>query len=216
MFSGIVRDIGIVTGKTKIQEGYRFKIKSSKIAKSLKVADSVAVNGVCHTVIKKKGSEFEFVTMHETLKKTSLGSLNVKGEVNLESSLRMNDEIGGHFVFGHIDDTGVVNSIKQIKADKKSSKESDNWEYWIRLDKKHAHFVIYVGSIAVDGVSLTVAEVKPVKGKYFEIKVAIIPYTYNNTLFKNYRVGSKVNIEFDFLGKYVERVLSQKPKIKQG
>jgi len=215
MFSGIVRDIGIVTGKTKIQEGYRFKIKSKKIAKNLKTADSVAVSGVCHTVTKKTGDEFEFVTMHETLKKTNLGSLNVKGGVNLESSLRMNDEIGGHFVFGHIDDTGEITSIKQIKADKNSSKESDNWDYWVKLHKKHAQFVIYVGSIAVDGVSLTVAEVKPVKGNFFEIKVSIIPYTYNNTLFKNYKTGSKVNIEFDFLGKYVQRVLSQKPELKK-
>lgn len=212
MFSGIVRDIGKVTGKTKIQEGYRFKIKSKKIAKTLKAADSVAVSGVCHTVIRKKGDEFEFVTMHETLKKTSLGSLNLKGEVNLESSLRMNDEIGGHFVFGHIDDTGVITSVKQIKADKKSSVESDNWDYWIKLNKKHAQFVIYVGSIAVDGVSLTVAEIKQVKGNYFEIKVSIIPYTYNNTLFKNYKIGTKVNIEFDFLGKYVQRILSHSPK----
>jgi riboflavin synthase len=149
--------------------------------------------------------------MHETLKKTSLGALNLKSEVNLESSLRMNDEIGGHFVFGHIDDTGIITSVKQIKADKKSSKESDNWEYWIKINKKHAPFVIYVGSIAIDGVSLTVAEVKTVRGNFFEIKVAIIPYTYNNTLFKNYRTGSKVNIEFDFLGKYVQKVLSQKP-----
>lgn len=211
MFSGIVRDIGIITGKTKIQEGYRFRVKSRKIAKDLKVADSVAISGVCHTVTAKKGSEFEFVSMHETLKKTSLGSLDPGSEVNLEGSLRMNDEIGGHFVFGHIDDTGVITSINQIKADKNSPKESDNWEYWIKVNKKHAPFVIYVGSIAIDGVSLTVAEVKPVKGNYFEIKVAIIPYTYNNTLFKNYRPSDRVNIEFDFLGKYVQKILSQKP-----
>lgn len=216
MFSGIIRDMGIVTGKTKIQEGYRFRIRSKKIAKVVKSADSVAVNGVCHTVTKKKGNEFEFVTMHETLKKTNLGRVKVKDKVNLESSLRMNDEIGGHFVFGHIDDKGTISSIKQIKADKKSSEESDNWEYWIKIPKKYSQFVIYVGSIAVDGVSLTVAEVKPVKGNYFEIKVAIIPYTFNNTLFKKYKNGDKVNIEFDFLGKYVQRVLSQKPSVKKG
>lgn len=216
MFSGIIRDIGIVTGKTKIQEGYRFKIKSKKIAKDVKAADSVAVNGVCHTITKKRGDEFEFVTMHETLKKTNLGKLNIKDKVNLESSLRMNDEIGGHFVFGHIDDTGVISSIKQIKADKNSPDESDNWEYRIKLPKKYSQFVIYVGSIAVDGVSLTVAEVKPVKGNYFEIKVAIIPYTFNNTLFKKYRAGDRVNIEFDFLGKYVQRILSQKPSLRKG
>ena len=216
MFSGIIRDMGIVTGKTKIQEGYRFRIKSKKIAKDVKAADSVAVNGVCHTITKKRGDEFEFVTMHETLKKTNLGKLNVKDKVNLESSLRMNDEIGGHFVFGHIDDTGIISSIKQIKADKNSSEESDNWEYRIKLPKKYSQFVIYVGSIAVDGVSLTVAEVKPVKGNYFEIKVAIIPYTFNNTLFKRYRTGDRVNIEFDFLGKYVQRILSQKPSLRKG
>ena len=211
MFSGIVRDIGILTGKTKIQEGYRFKVKSKKISKGLKVSRSVAINGVCHTIVKKRGDEFEFVTMHETLKKTNLGELYVKDGVNLESSLRLGDEIGGHFVFGHIDDTGVITSIKQIKADKKSSIQSDNWEYWIKINKQHAPFVIYVGSIAVDGVSLTVAEVKPVRGNYFEIKVAIIPYTYNNTIFKSYKTGDRVNIEFDFLGKYVMNVLKQKP-----
>ena len=216
MFSGIIRDMGIVTGKTKIQEGYRFRIKSKKIAKDVKAADSVAVNGVCHTITKKRGDEFEFVTMHETLKKTNLGKLNVKDKVNLESSLRMNDEIGGHFVFGHIDDTGIISSVKQIKSDRKSSEESDNWEYWIKLPKKYSQFVIYVGSIAVDGVSLTVAEVKPVKGNYFEIKVAIIPYTFNNTLFKRYRAGERVNIEFDFLGKYVQRILSQTPSLRKG
>ena len=180
-----------MTGKTKIQEGYRFRIKSRKIAKDVKAADSVAVNGVCHTITRKKGDEFEFVTMHETLKKTNLGKINIKDKVNLESSLRMNDEIGGHFVFGHIDDTGIISSVKQIKADKNSSEESDNWEYRIKLPKKYSHFVIYVGSIAVDGVSLTVAEVKRARGSYFEIKVAIIPYTFNNTLFKNYKPGDR-------------------------
>ncbi len=215
MFSGIVSDIGKVTGKTRIQEGYRFRIKSRIIAKGLKTADSVAVNGVCHTVTKKKGDEFEFVTMHETLKKTNLGSLGLNSKVNLENSLRINDEIGGHFVFGHIDDTGEITRIKQIKADGHSSKESDNWDYWVKLNRKHAQFVIYVGSIAIDGVSLTVAEVSRVKGNYFQIKVSIIPYTFSNTLFKNYKVGSKVNMEFDFLGKYVERVLSQRPAVKK-
>jgi riboflavin synthase len=211
MFSGIVREIGKITGKRKIQEGFRFKVRSKVISKGLKVSDSVAINGVCHTIVRKKGNEFEFVSMHETLKKTNLGELNLSGRVNLEGSLRLGDEIGGHFVFGHIDDTGEITGIKQIKADKKSAKESDNWEYRIKINKKHAPFVIYVGSIAVDGVSLTVAEVKPVKGNYFEIKVAIIPYTYNNTIFKEYRVGDKVNIEFDFLGKYVLNMLKQKP-----
>jgi riboflavin synthase len=212
MFSGIVEDLGIVTGKKKIQEGYKFRVKSKKISKQLKASRSVAINGVCHTVINKVKDEFEFVTMHETLKKTNIGHLSLNDKVNLENSLKIGEEIGGHFVSGHIDDTGEITSIKQIKSDK-SKNESDNWEYWIKINKKHAHFVIYVGSITIDGVSLTVAELTPVKGKNFEIKVAIIPYTYQNTLFGKYGIGDKVNIEFDLLGKYVQKILSTNPVI---
>jgi riboflavin synthase len=209
MFSGIIEETGKVTGKKMIQEGIRFRIKCRKLAKGLKISDSVAINGVCHTITKKQKDVFEFVTMHETLKKTNLGELELNGEVNLENSLKLGEQIGGHFVFGHIDDTGVITSIKQIKADKNSKEESDNWEYIIKLHKKYFPNVIYVGSIAVDGVSLTVAEVHPIKGNYFTLKVAIIPYTYNHTTFKNYRVNEKVNIEFDFLGKYVQNAVGQ-------
>lgn len=210
MFSGIVSDLGKVTSKKKIQEGYKFRVKSKKISKSLKKSGSVSINGVCHTVINKNKDEFEFVTMHETLSKTNIGELKKNDAVNLENSLKLGEEIGGHFVLGHIDDTGIITSIKQIKTDV-SKEDSDNWEYRIKISKKHAPFVIYVGSIAVDGVSLTVAEVTPVKGKYFEIKIAIIPYTYQNTLFGKYKAGDKVNIEFDFLGKYVQNILRNRP-----
>lgn len=211
MFSGIVEDLGVVTSKKKIQEGYKFKVKSKKIAKQIKTSASVAINGVCHTVIGKSKDKFEFVTMHETLKKTNIGELGLNDKVNLENSLKIGEEIGGHFVLGHIDDTGTITSVKQIKSDK-SKKESDNWEYWIKIDKKFQQFIINVGSIAIDGVSLTVAEIKPEEDGYFEIKVAIIPYTYNNTLFGKYSVGDKVNLEFDFLGKYVINILKNKPK----
>ena len=209
MFSGIVADMGIVTAKKKIPEGFRFKIKSKKIAKHLKNSGSVAINGVCHTVINKTHDEFEFVTMHETLKKTNIGELNVLDKVNLENSLRMGEEIGGHIVQGHVDDTGVITKIKEVKSGN-PKEESDNKEFWIKLDKKYANLVIYVGSIAVDGVSLTVAELKKAKGKSFEIKVAIIPYTLQNTLFGKYKTGDKVNIEFDFLGKYVMNIFRGK------
>lgn len=209
MFSGIIEETGKVTERKTIQEGIKFRIKCRKLAKGLKISDSVAINGVCHTIIKKQKDEFEFVTMHETLKKTNLGELELDCKVNLENSLKLGEQIGGHFVFGHIDDTGVITSIKQIKTDKNSKEESDNWEYVIKLHKKYFPNVIYVGSIAVDGVSLTVAEVHPIKENYFTIKVAIIPYTYNHTTFKNYEVNDKVNIEFDFLGKYVQNAVRQ-------
>ncbi len=206
MFSGIISDLGIITARKKIQEGYQFKVKSKIISKNLKRSDSVAINGVCHTIINKIKDEFEFVTMHETLKKTNMGKLNLHDKVNLENSLKLGEDIGGHFVSGHIDDIGKITAINQLKSDMEK-KESDNWEFWIKIDKKHSDFVIYVGSIAIDGVSLTVAEVSPLKGNSFEIKVAIIPYTYKNTLFGSYKVGEIVNIEFDFLGKYVQKVL---------
>ena len=210
MFSGIVADLGKVTLKKKIQEGYKFRVKSKLIAKQLKKSGSVAINGVCHTITNKVNDEFEFVTMHETLKKTNIGELNLNDVVNLENSLKIGEEIGGHLVAGHIDDTGIITSITQLKSDI-TKDDSDNWEYWIKIDKKHYPYVIYVGSIAIDGVSLTVAEMTKVIGKHFEIKVAIIPYTFHNTLFGKYKPGDKVNIEFDFLGKYVEKILANRP-----
>jgi len=213
MFTGIIEEKGIVVKKTRINEGFKFRVRSKQVAKKLAKSDSVSINGVCHTVTTKSKTEFDFVSMHETLKKTNIGELNAGDEVNLEGSLTMNKKLGGHFVAGHVDDTGIVAEVKQIKAVKK--KDSDNWEYRIKIHKKHAKFVIYVGSIAVDGVSLTIAEVTKPKGNYFEIKVAIIPYTYQNTSFGKYKIGDKVNLEFDFLGKYVINLLAGNPKIKK-
>ena len=213
MFTGIIEEKGKVVKKTKINEGFKFRVRSKQVAKKLAKSDSVSINGVCHTVTTKSKTEFDFVSMHETLKKTNIGELNAGDEVNLEGSLTMNKKLGGHFVAGHVDDTGIVTKVKQIKAVKK--KDSDNWEYRIKIHKKHAQFVIYVGSIAVDGVSLTVAEVTKPKGNYFEIKVAIIPYTDQNTSFGRYKIGDRVNLEFDFLGKYVINLLAGNPKIKK-
>lgn len=208
MFTGIIEETGIISAKKKVSEGFRFRVKSKKTVKKLAVSDSVCINGVCHTVTAKAKNEFEFTSVHETLKKTNIGLLKTGDKVNLESSLTLNKKIGGHFVFGHIDDTGTIISIKQVKPANK--KESNNWEYRIRIHKKHLPFIISVGSIAVNGVSLTVAELSKPKGNYFEIKTAIIPYTYSHTTFNNLKVNDKVNLEFDFLGKYVLNTLSSK------
>lgn len=213
MFTGIIEEIGKVTSKKDIGEGYKFRIKSKLVNKTLALSDSVCVNGVCHTVTAKTKDEFEFVSMHETLKKTNIGELTIGSDVNLEGSLTLNKKIGGHFVFGHIDDTGIITSVKQIKA--KNKKDSDNWEYRIKINKRHSPFVIYVGSIAVNGVSLTVAEVTKPKGGSFEVKVAIIPFTYKYTTFSKLRKGDRVNLEFDFLGKYVMNMLTSNPKLKR-
>ncbi|HJY64336.1 MAG TPA: riboflavin synthase [Ignavibacteria bacterium] len=202
MFTGIVQELGYITKKIKINEGYKFRVKCRQVAKGLGISDSVSINGVCHTIEKHSRNEFEFTSMHETLKKTNIGKLDEGSEVNLEPSLSVGDKLGGHFVFGHVDDTGIITSVKQISSGKKGV-ESDNWEYWIKIHKKHYKFVIYVGSISVDGVSLTVADIKKPKGNFFHVKVAIIPFTYHHTTFHSYRVNTRVNLEFDFLGKYV-------------
>lgn len=194
MFTGIVEEVGKVAGKSKVREGFRFRIKGRKVPAKLKVSDSVSVNGVCQTIISKRGNEFEFISVHETLKKTNLGGLKQGDEVNLESSLRIGDEIGGHFVFGHIDNVGIVSSIKRLK-------KSENYEFIIKTKGKYRKYIIPAGSVCINGVSLTVAKIY--KKKKFRFKTAIIPYTFRNTNFKNLKKGDKVNIEFDFLGKYV-------------
>jgi riboflavin synthase len=207
MFSGIIEEIGVVSSKVKVTEGYKFRVKSKKVIKNLAESDSVSINGVCHTVSDKSKNEFEFTSVHETLKKTNID------ELNLESSLTLSKKIGGHFVFGHIDDTGIITSIKEIKS--KKTGKSQNRQYKIKISSKHLKSVIYVGSIAVNGVSLTIAEITKPKNSYFEIMVAIIPYTLKHTTFKNLRPGQKVNIEFDFLGKYVLNILTQNTRLKK-
>src|SRR4030095_780732 len=210
MFTGIIEETGKISSKRKTNEGFRFKVRSKKSFKKRDESDSVSINGVCHTVTSKSKNEFEFTSVHETLKKTNIGLLEPGDDVNLESSLTLNKKIGGHFVFGHIDDTGVLTSIKESRrANKKGSK---NREFRIRINKKHLKFVINVGSIAVNGVSLTIAEISKPKGNFFEIKMSIIPYTFSHTTNKKLKVGDKVNLEVDIIGKYILNTLSAKRK----
>src|SRR5438876_8429588 len=201
MFTGIVEETGKVAEKQKVREGYRLRINSRKVLKKLRMSDSVAVNGVCLTISDKDKNSFEVTAVSETLKKTTLGKLKPSDEVNLESSLKVGEKIGGHFVFGHIDDIGIIDSIKHHK----------NYEFFIKMKPKYKKYLIPAGSIAVNGVSLTVASIKT-GAKNVYVKIAIIPYTYKNTTFKNLKVNERVNVEFDFLGKYVLNILEKKVK----
>ncbi len=210
MFTGIIEELGKVESKNKIAEGIHFRIRSKKVIKKLNVSDSVSVNGVCHTVTKKAQSSFEFISVHETLKKTNMNSLNNGDEVNLENSLVIGQQIGGHFVLGHIDDTGKVISVKPVKLKDKKNKDSENREYRFKIHKKYLKFIVKTGSIAINGVSLTVASLSKPEGKHFIIMTAIIPHTFTHTTFKNPKAGDKVNLEFDFLGKYVLNILEKK------
>ncbi len=193
MFTGIIQEIGKIQAVEKGGHGVSLTIEAKKTSPKLKVNESIAVNGVCQTILQKEKSLFVVGAVEGTLKKTTLGNLCKGEEVNLELSLRLNDPLGGHLVLGHVDTVGSITSI---------TPRTNSWIFKIHVPKAFWRYIIPVGSIAVDGVSLTVAEFKS-----STMAVSIIPHTMRNTTFKNRHVGDKVNIEFDVLGKYIERLL---------
>ena len=193
MFTGIVEETGRVARLSRKGGSVVFSVRGRKTVRDLGVNDSIAVDGVCLTVIRKRGPIFDVQAVEETLRKTNLGA-KVQGDaVNLERSVSARDRLGGHFVLGHVDTTGVIESIRSRKS---------SWMVWIRVPKRFTRLLIPVGSVAVDGVSLTVAQLR---GNLMGI--SIIPHTWEVTTFKEYGVGRKVNIEFDMLGKYVVQLL---------
>jgi len=193
MFTGIVEEVGRVCSVRKRDDGIQFDIHAKKISSGLKADNSIAVNGTCLTVVRRKNGVLTFDAVKETLSKTSLGGLHVGSSVNLERAVSLNQRLGGHLVQGHVDTTGTVLKRAVLKA---------SWMFAIRFPKKFRKYLIPVGSISVDGVSLTVARLH---ADYFE--VAIIPYTYNQTIFHEYKASSIVNLEFDLIGKYIESLL---------
>lgn len=192
MFTGLVEEIGIVKSIKKKGESIIFTIQGKKTVKNLRIDHSIAVEGVCLTVIKRNVQMFDVQAVEETLKKTTLGSVRVGSSVNLERPLLPSDRLGGHFVLGHVDGFGKVTTME--------TRES-SWIFWIQVPKRFSHYLVPVGSIAVNGVSLTMAEVKAES-----FAVSIIPHTMEVTTFKSLQPGTMVNLEFDILGKYVERL----------
>lgn len=205
MFTGIIEEIGKIVGTAKKGEGIRLLISAPKSAHELEVNDSVAINGVCQTVISKKGVSFEVEAVEETIKKTTFASLKIYNLVNLELPMKLNDRLGGHLVLGHVDCVGTITNI---------DKRVNSWIFSIRVPKQFLKYTIPIGSIAIDGVSLTIAEMDE-----SDVKVSIIPHTIENTIFKSYKVGVTVNLEFDIIGKYIERmnttVLHTKNKLSE-
>lgn len=196
MFTGLVEEKGILTDKLPTGEGFQFTIKASKIMDDLEIGSSIAVNGCCLTVVKKTSDSFSVDTIEETLKKTNLGVLKQGDKVNLERPLRADARLGGHFVLGHIDTIGRVEDVKELS--------NSHW-MTISFKEEFKHYLIYVGSIAIDGVSMTVAELKD-----NTFSVGIIPHTWKETIFADKKIGDTVNLEFDVLGKYVERIMEGK------
>jgi riboflavin synthase len=196
MFTGLVEEKGILSKKNPTGEGYQLEISCKKVIEDLKVGDSIAVNGCCLTIVKKDNQKFAVDVIEETLKKTNLGALSEGGRVNLERSLKADARLGGHFVLGHIDTTGSVDEVKELS--------NSHWMK-IKFPEKFKKNLIYVGSVAIDGVSMTVAELDD-----NSFSVGIIPHTWEETVFSDKKPGDPVNLEFDVLGKYVERIMEGK------
>jgi len=192
MFTGLIEALGRVERIEGTLAGVRLKLSAS-LADEVTLGESVAVNGVCLTVTATDGATFEFDVSPETARVTTLGSLATGAPVNLERSLRAGARIGGHFVQGHVDGVGAIEAIGE---------EGESYRVTVSLPDGLEPYVVHKGSIAVDGISLTVAAVN---GHQFDVQ--IIPYTWQHTNLRNVRVGHAVNIECDILGKYVARAI---------
>ncbi|WP_047549030.1 riboflavin synthase [Psychroserpens sp. Hel_I_66] len=191
MFTGIIEDLGIVTKLDRDQGNLHLTIKSA-ITQELKIDQSVAHNGICLTVVSINNDTYTVTAIKETIDKTNIGDLMVGDIVNLERAMKLGDRLDGHIVQGHVDQIGFCQSVKE---------ENGSWSYTFDYDDTFGNVTIEKGSITVNGVSLTV--VNSEKNKF---SVAIIPYTYEHTNFKSLQKGSKINLEFDVLGKYIQKL----------
>lgn len=196
MFSGIVESLGQVAAIVSEPPGCRLVIEEPHIAAATNVADSISVNGCCLTVIEKTEKTFTFQCGPETLARTNLGDLVVGSPVNLERALALGDRLGGHFVSGHIDGQAELARIDDL---------GEYQDYFFAVSKELAAQMASKGSVAVDGVSLTLVQCEP---ELFS--VALIPYTLKVTTLGSRKIGDKVNIETDILAKYVQRLLDAK------
>ncbi len=191
MFTGIIETLGTIQEIKKENTNIHIKINSS-ITNELKIDQSVAHNGICLTVVAIEDSFYTVTAIDETIKKTNLAHWKVGDKVNLERAMKLGDRLDGHIVQGHVDQTGTCIAAEQTNG---------SWLYTFEYDEELNNITIEKGSITVNGVSLTV-----VNSKKNQFSVAIIPYTYENTNFKNFKIGTKVNLEFDVIGKYISRL----------
>jgi len=192
MFTGIIVGTGKVTKldqKTKNRSAIQMTVNLGKYAKGLKIGQSVAINGVCLSATKISNNNCIFEMIDETTKKTDLGNVKAGSTVNVERSLKVGDRLEGHFVLGHIDGVATI-----IKIEKKPKEV----KIWFKIPKKLTKYIVKKGSIALDGISLTLVDVKKDVAS-----VCLIPHTINVTNFKSKKIGDKLNIETDVLGKYV-------------
>lgn len=192
MFTGIIENLATVTKIVKDKGNIHITVKSD-IAKELKIDQSLAHNGVCLTVVNIENDTYTVTAIRETLEKSSLGFLKNGDEINLERAMQLGERLDGHIVQGHVDQTAICTNVEE---------QDGSWMYSFEYEKGPENITIEKGSITINGVSLTVVD-----SEINKFKVAIIPYTYENTNFHNFKIGTVVNLEFDVIGKYVARLL---------
>lgn len=194
MFTGLVEELGVITNVSKGSKSSVLTIKATKVIEDVKIGDSISTNGVCLTVINFTKDTFKVDVMPETINRSNLRHLGPGSIVNLERALRLGDRLGGHMVSGHIDGLGMVTAI-----------EKDDNAVWFTLSAEPSilKYIIEKGSVALDGISLTVASTN-----HKEFRVSIIPHTHAVTTLAQRKIGDYINVECDAFGKYVERITS--------
>ena len=192
MFTGIIERMGTVSNLEKDLDNLNITIKSD-ITNELKIDQSIAHNGVCLTIVDINDGQYTVTAINETLEKSNLGVLSVGDNINLERAMILGERLDGHIVQGHVDQTAICTNVTE---------ENGSWMYTFKYEDSKDNVTIEKGSITVNGVSLTV-----VNSKDNEFSVAIIPYTFHNTNFGSIKKGTKVNLEFDVIGKYVARLM---------
>ena len=194
MFTGIIETIGTV--ESLDNEGNNINLLvSSSISKDLEVDQSVSHDGVCLTITNKSNKSHNVTIVNQTIQKSKFSDLRIGSELNLERSMKINGRIDGHIVQGHVDDVGKCVNIED---------ESNSWIFTFQISDKFSKYLVEKGSISINGVSLTCFDIKD---KFFS--VAIIPHTYQNTNFNKIKINDFVNIEFDIIGKYVDRIIKK-------
>jgi riboflavin synthase len=195
MFTGIIESLGVVQEIKKDKDNVHITIESL-ITNELKIDQSVAHNGICMTVVSIDKNLYTVTAIGETIKKTNLSDLKVGDSINLERAMKLGDRLDGHIVQGHVDQTATCIVAMETNG---------SWYYTFEYDESIGNITIEKGSITVNGVSLTVVD-----SKKNEFSVAIIPYTFENTNFKTFGIGTKVNLEFDLIGKYISKLYSNR------
>lgn len=195
MFTGIIETLGVIKNLKKENDNLHITVEST-LTNELKIDQSVAHNGVCLTVVAISDNQYTVTAIRETIEKTNLADWNEGDSINLERAMKLGDRLDGHIVQGHVDQIGTCTNIENANG---------SWYFTFQYEAALNNITIEKGSITVNGVSLTV-----VNSKQNEFSVAIIPYTYEHTNFQHFQIGTKINLEFDVIGKYVSRLYANR------